>query len=106
MSWHPVVRLRAGLYALLLKDWFSVFPRDQFYFATLEYYSKHRVAVLNEIFEFLGVQRTNNVGRGSIRDNISKNIVISNETKRLIDEFYRPYNEQLVEMLNIRLFDW
>ena len=106
VSWHPVVRIRAGLYSFLLRDWFSVFPRDQFYFSTLEHYSKHRVSVLNDIFQFLGVSKTNKIGRGSKRSNKHRKIKISNETMQLIDEFYRPYNEQLAVMLNDRKYNW
>lgn len=47
------VRPRVGLYYLYLKDWFAVYPREQFYITRVEDFANQKAKVASEIFDFL-----------------------------------------------------
>ena len=112
VSWDPVVRLRAGLYSEFLKDWFQVFPRDQFYIVTLEYFSKNTAAELERMYSFLGLspyvgkkmeKAINNVNR--VTKTVYK-IPFLNETRKILLEFYYPYNVKLSKLLQAEDVFW
>ncbi|ELT88225.1 hypothetical protein CAPTEDRAFT_60544, partial [Capitella teleta] len=53
---NNIVQNRAwtGLYAIYLKDWLKVFPRNQVFVLFLEDYRKRKTELLQEVSEFLG----------------------------------------------------
>jgi len=46
-----------SLYYVFIKDWLSVYPREQFLFIKSEDYFKNRTATVMEILEFLKLSK-------------------------------------------------
>uniref|UniRef100_X2AX35 Sulfotransferase domain-containing protein n=1 Tax=Capitella teleta TaxID=283909 RepID=X2AX35_CAPTE len=111
------VRVRVGMYYHFLKDWFDVFPREQIFLIQLEDYSERREEILAQLFEFLGLgpmpqdkyDKLKEVGVRNkaarrMRDRLGGDMY--EETKRLLDAFYKPYNEQLAAFLKDDKYLW
>ncbi|XP_035685752.1 carbohydrate sulfotransferase 15-like [Branchiostoma floridae] len=112
-----IVRLRRGLYEVYLRDWFSIFPREQILVKRLEDHAKDPNKSMTRVFNFLGLgQYTGPVRKkpeifGFQRRNSQKkkyeNIgQMLPETRRILNEFYRPYNERLAQLLDNTDFLW
>ncbi|KAI8519219.1 hypothetical protein Bbelb_024760 [Branchiostoma belcheri] len=88
------VRLRLGLYEVYLRDWFSIFPRDQILV-------QQPVGDENGgIFSFKKkVRRKPHTAYASMGPMLP-------ETRRVLDRFYRPYNRRLAKLLNNTGFLW
>jgi N-acetylgalactosamine 4-sulfate 6-O-sulfotransferase len=99
--------LRAGMYFMLLNDWLQVFPRSQFHIIKSENYYNNIGSTLNDTFRFLGVQMLSQsqLTPMSKRSPRSSEPMLE-ETKQLLDDFYRPYNLKLAELLNDQQFTW
>ncbi|MBL1208609.1 sulfotransferase [Geminocystis sp. GBBB08] len=92
-----------GLYVFYLKEWLSVFPRDQFLILKSEDLFSNPPATMKQVYDFLGLPhhqlsfyRNSNVGSYS---------PISDNLRSQLKEFYRPYNQQLEEYLGMK-FNW
>ena len=105
-SWDPVVRLRASLYSEFLTDWFKVFDRKQFYVFRFEDYIKDRLYYSNEVFKFLGLDELSRFTNTPPQRATHSKIPFSNETKELLNKFYKPYNRKLAKILNDDRFLW
>ena len=102
--------LRAGMYSTFLDDWFQVFPREQFLIIKAEDYYTDRSATLVEAFRFLGVQKLSREDIHTLSEGVVVNArnrsLMFDETRRLLDDFYRPHNLKLSELLNDARFSW
>ena len=94
------VDVHAGIYFGFVKDWIKVFPNMQV--LTLEDYRINRNAIFNEMIKYIGLKQAsseaaeslNIVGKGP-----KQSFRMLPETKKLLDEFYRPFNKQLADLL-------
>nr|BAF85811.1 N-acetylgalactosamine 4-sulfate 6-O-sulfotransferase [Todarodes pacificus] len=109
------VRLRIGLYWIYLQDWFSVFPKENFYIIKTEDYAKCLKCTFKKVYRFLGLpqlNRTNEAFMESIpkantrRFKDTKMGKMWKETYELLEKFYQPHNERLVKLINKPDFDW
>ena len=99
--------LQMGFYGITLKLWLEVFPRDQFKIIRLEDYSLNTMAVLSDIFSFLDLEPMNDNMREVIADSKVSNFgrrknehgPMLPETRRILLEFYKPYNKILADIL-------
>jgi N-acetylgalactosamine 4-sulfate 6-O-sulfotransferase len=111
-------RLRIGLYYYHIQTWLTVFPREQVHILRLEDYSAHPVDSLVQIFAFLGVSK---MSRDAIEQAIHYKIVqnigyikkkfappgpMLNQTRKMLDDFYRESNIKLAELMNDTLFTY
>lgn len=96
-----------GLYALQLRQWFKVFPRECFHFVLLESLTSHDQAhgELEKVFEFIGVEPSYRVPDLSKR-NARTYKQIPEDTERVLREYYRPFVEDLEELLDMDLSAW
>ncbi|XP_078698860.1 carbohydrate sulfotransferase 15-like isoform X2 [Branchiostoma floridae x Branchiostoma belcheri] len=109
-------RLRLGLYEVYLRDWFSIFPRDQILVQRLEDRSKDLKVTIAEVFKFLQLETVSNKAKnatifGSQKGKSRKPEYVSMgpmlpKTRQVLDRFYRPYNRRLAELLNNTGFLW
>lgn len=110
--WHPVFRLRMGLYYIFIKDLLDVFPRNQVMVLRLEDYSKDRFLWLSNIFNFLELEPDHELAAKLHKTKIynrNKKLnspEISPKTQLLLDEFYHEYNVKLAELLQNKDFEW
>ena len=92
-----------GHYAAQLERWFAVFDRDQFLILTTVELQKDKIGTAYKVFDFLGLPKhyITNVKNS----NTGKYEPMLPETRRMLVEYYLPYNEQLCKLLG-RKFDW
>ncbi|XP_076446975.1 carbohydrate sulfotransferase 15-like [Babylonia areolata] len=105
------LRLFIGVYSVFVEDWLLRFPRDQMLFIRLEDVQSGADTV-PAVFRFLGLEMPNESTMETIAVQKSKNTAkisigpMWNETRRLLDDFYRPFNARLAHILQDRRFTW
>ncbi|KAL8609182.1 hypothetical protein ACOMHN_062422 [Nucella lapillus] len=106
------LRLHVGVYSVFIEDWLLRLPRDQMLFIRLE--DVHRGArVMPAVFQFLGLESTGQAMKRVARikeRNVGHLAQVTgplwNETRALLDAFYRPFNDRLAAVLQDRRFAW
>jgi len=95
--------LARGFYADQLKIWFKKFQKNQLLMIPSEDLAQKTDQILTKIFEFLDLPYF------KIKDLTKQNKreypPMKAETRKLLIEFYRPYNEKLYNLIN-QHFDW
>jgi len=114
-------QLFKGMYSVFMEYWLGAFPKESFLVLQHEEYKRDPLHCLNRVFTHLGLhepseevvekmrQQTEEVFRGSefmmeARKNLPE--AMSTEARRLLDDFYRPYNEKLAKLLDDDRFLW
>ncbi|XP_067654172.1 carbohydrate sulfotransferase 15-like [Haliotis asinina] len=103
-AYNDNIRLPIGLYHVFIRDWMNVFPADQILIVRLEDIRGDPFRAFTRIFNFLGLSH---VSRSDLREILNssrmndkrKRFQATNETLRLLDDFYRPHNIQLARLL-------
>jgi N-acetylgalactosamine 4-sulfate 6-O-sulfotransferase len=104
----PNMRINLGVYICYIRDWYEAFGRDNLLVVSLEDYSKQPLPVLSRIFSFIRVQ---DPGLEVLKEYLTprKNTrkekdtqlgAMLTPTRRLLQDFYWPYNVQLARFLN------
>ena len=106
-------QLAKGLYSAFLPDYLAAFPREQLLVLRSEEYSADVASGLRAVLAHLSLippqdevwQRMLSKERSNSRRNNGQNRggqagPMLAATRRLLTEFYRPYNEELAELLN------
>lgn len=127
----PATRLRVGLdlrnfyrksyvfrsiYHDQLHRWLRLFPRDQVLVIQSERFFADTPAAMNDVVEFLGLQpfdfstapelrRVWATGSGNVFDKPQNYPGIDSETRRLLADYFEPYNQQLYTLIG-RDFKW
>ncbi len=91
-----------GRYYNNLSKWMKIFPRKQFLIINSEEFFKDNTKKFNEIYEFLGLPQFN---YKYVHYHQQKYPPMKDETRRLLIEYYKPYNEKLYKLIG-RRFDW
>lgn len=104
-------RLVISLYHLHLSKWLQVFPRENFLLLRLEDLSQEPNHFMGRVTRFLGISdlkpsstrwlRTHRENQQKV-----KHVVMLPETRELLSEFFRPFNEKLVELTGDKRFLW
>ena len=109
-------RLRYSLYVIYIKKWLEVFPRNSFLFVKTEEYATDALGVLtNQIFPFLGLEPMSEkamlqlitlqkMGRRNAYDKVKFNMLP--QTRKQLELFFKPYNEELCQLLGTDKFKW
>lgn len=109
------VRLQVGLYVIYLLDWMSVFSREQILILRLEDHAANRKNTMRRVFDFLQLgpltrqkeaditkSPASNTRRPANR-NLGPMLPI---TKEILQDFYRPFNQHLAQVLRDPGFLW
>tara|TARA_Y100001949_G_scaffold20490_1_gene14584 strand:+ start:617 stop:1630 length:1014 start_codon:yes stop_codon:yes gene_type:complete len=96
--------IRHGNYAEKLKDWFKHFSREQFLIFTNTELTNDTTKFVKKTFEFLGLEPINNI------DYIKHNVgeypnKMDNSTKKKLEDYFKPFNEELNKLLE-RNLNW
>ena len=95
--------LARGLYEMQLTPWYDSFSNDKMLINSSEDLANDTDNTLKEIFNFL------NIPNMKIQDTTRKNKrqypPMKKETRQSLIEFYKPYNEKLYALVNIK-FVW
>ncbi|XP_071952901.1 carbohydrate sulfotransferase 15-like [Antedon mediterranea] len=99
-------KLPLGMYSIFMKDWLDVFPRNQLYILTLTELRNQPVRTLRDIFQFLELSpyEINTSEKRPV--NSRKYPDMLQETRILLQELYRPYEQKLVHILNDTKFSF
>lgn len=95
-----------GVYAPILKHFKDELELNEetLKIITLESLLSNSKKIFNEIFDFLGLDRQTinlrNNGSFSLNENIDK------DSKQILSEFYKPFNEELFEFLGYEIKEW
>ena len=95
--------LTRGTYVNGLKKWLNTFPRDQFFFQDSESFFKNPSIALNQIYEFLNLPKFQ--AKQYPHYNSRKYPSMKPETRKLLIEYFKPYNEKLYKLIG-KSFDW
>ena len=103
-------RLVVSIYYLHLLKWLQFFPRENFLFLRLEDMSKEPQTFMTKITRFLNISilpSSRVRWTFSHRENTRNvHIAMLPETRKLLSEFFRPFNYQLVRLTGDRRFLW
>ena len=95
--------LKKGLYALQLRYWLKIFPRENILIVSAEEFESNQQIIYNKIFEFLNISKfevknTKKMEKGNYPP-------MKSETRNLLLDYFRSHNHELFELINIK-FDW
>ena len=95
--------LKKGLYALQLRYWLKIFPRENILIVSAEEFESNQQIIYNKIFEFLNISKfevknTKKMEKGNYPP-------IKSETRNLLLDYFRQHNHELFELINMK-FDW
>ena len=106
---HSGEILRA-LYSVFVRDWLSVFPRHQLLFLRTEDSYNMSNVMVQQVFPFLDLEPVTKQQAPEIFNDQHKNkrkyIPMLPQTQRILDQFYRPFNEDLASLLGDRKWLW
>ena len=95
--------LKKGLYALQLKPWFRIFPRENILILSTEEFEKNQDEVYRKIFNFLNVSDFKIKNKEKMeKGNYS---TMNHNTRKKLLDFFMPHNNELFEMIN-EIYDW
>jgi len=95
--------LTRGIYADQLKRWFEYFSREKFLILKSEDFYSKTSEVYQQVLDFLGLSKFELNSFKAHR--MGKHSDVSAETREKLTDYFRPYNEQLYQLLD-RNFDW
>ncbi|XP_063864619.1 carbohydrate sulfotransferase 15-like [Scylla paramamosain] len=108
------VRLYNGLYNIYIKDWLQVFPREQVLVLRMEDYHNNVTKTLASIYHHLGLRsatpdKNKRINIHKVYNKNMKKFLVGDmfgSTRKILQEFYKPYNKDLANLLNDPKFKW
>ena len=94
---------------IFIENWLRTFPREQLHFLRLEDYSEYRQTEMDKLFEFLDLKPipiTVYTHKNQRRPKFSALGDMLPETRRILDNFFLPFNVALTELLWDKRFLW
>ncbi|GAB6027818.1 hypothetical protein CHUAL_002047 [Chamberlinius hualienensis] len=101
-----------GMYAPFLEEWFKIFKKENFLVLQMEDYKQNMKKTLKTIYKFLDLCNLADEEEDKIVNtkvfNAGKLKIppMLEETKKLLHEFYKPFNERLAYIMNDTRFLW
>ncbi len=84
-------------YAEQLSTWFKIFSKDQIMIIQSEKLASNTEDIMNDVFQFLKLPKFNIPNTKKV--NVSKYEKMNPQTRKLLIDFFRPYNEKLNRLL-------
>ena len=110
---RPERRLAIGTYSVYIKHWLKYHSREQFLFLQLEEFSAATTATLvDTVLPFLGVNATlteieqANKSENKVVNKSKRKFTMLNKVHALLEEFYRPFNQELSQLLQDNKYLW
>ncbi len=95
--------IKRSQYIEHLSQWMEIFPRNQFLIVKSEDLFATTDTTVNEVFEFLGLESYQLPKYPKV--NQGKYPPISQSMRQTMNDYFRPFNQQLEEYLD-RKFNW
>ena len=107
-------RLGISLYYVHVARWLKVIPRAKLLFLRTEGLARDPYSLMEEVWQFLDlpIQRAEEMGdvlyehRKTNQLSHMKSLQMRNQTKKMLREFFQPYNEELAKLLQDDRFLW
>ena len=99
-AWSYLLRSR---YAEQLERWLELFPRERFHFVKTEELAESPDRALEGVAAFLGLPRSER--RDYAKFHVGEYAPMPEETRRRLEEYFRPHNERLRDLVGID-FGW
>ena len=94
--------LKKGLYAQQLRHWLNIFPMESMLILSTEEFESNQQIIYNKIFKFL------NISQFEVKntEKMEKGIYppMKSETRNLLLDYFRPYNRELFELINMEFY--
>jgi N-acetylgalactosamine 4-sulfate 6-O-sulfotransferase len=110
------ITLADSLYYVSLKEWFKFVPRDRILVLKTEDMANDTVSTAQTLFKFLGMSEmdTTHLERGiraleqsnSQSETHNSSLAMTERAKEKLEEFFKPYNEKLANLLHDDRFLW
>lgn len=103
--------IRKSMYAIILKDWLSVFPKEQFLVLKTEEYSQKPVDTFNNVvlpflnMPVMGEPEDTKMDKEE-HSNTRRYDPMLPETRDILTKFYVPFNKELAELLGDDKWLW
>ncbi len=95
--------LARGFYAEQLKIWMNLFPKEQLTVISTEDLATDPHKTLGQVFSFLGLPEYK--VKNPQKQKAAKYPQMNSETRKFLADYFRPYNQQLYDLLG-RKFEW
>ncbi|MFW9820739.1 MAG: sulfotransferase domain-containing protein, partial [Candidatus Thorarchaeota archaeon] len=92
-----------GIYISQIKNWMEVFPKDQFLIIKSEDLFENPRDVMRKSFKFLNLRNYENITFKKANQGIYSKL--DSDIKSQLNEYFRPYNQQLYDYLGVN-FNW
>ena len=103
-------RLLVSIYRFQLDKWLQFYPRDNFLLLRLEDLSRDPHVFMRRVTKFLGVADIRPAASRWLRthreNQQARHRPMLPQTRALLSEFFRPFNEKLVELTGDKRFLW
>ena len=103
---HLGMRLVISIYYIHLLKWLQFFPKDQFLFLRLEDLSNNSQILMDKITDFLNIDRQTPSQLSLIQNKGKIQLKMLPETRQVLFDFFRPFNQQLVKLTGDSQFLW
>ena len=97
---HSRTYLARGLYAQQLKRWLQYFPMEQMCIVKSEDFFADTAGTTTKVLEFIGVNNPSVQGIDfTPRGGVTYKSKMSDETRHMLTEYFRPHNAELADLL-------
>ena len=113
---HIGKRIPIGLYYIHIHKWLQFYPKENFLFLRTEDMCSEPLQMMTKITNFLGVEAVSKeqaskllchkANAQSVYATDPENFKMRPETKKLLEDFYKPFNFKLAELTGSRRFLW
>ncbi|KAL3889980.1 hypothetical protein ACJMK2_002292 [Sinanodonta woodiana] len=111
------MHLRIGLYSIYLRDWLKVIPAKNMLVLRLEDHEKQAQTTMKAVFDLLGLNSDKKLlsriskqmkanGKEEMRSYRSSLGPMLPKTRTILDNFYKPFNIDLAQLLNDDKFNY
>lgn len=106
-------RLNIGMYYIHLHKWMQFYPKESFLFLKTEEMKRDPERVMAQIADFLRVDWIGDQEakewlsvEANVQEDYRTKFIMRPETEKLLNDFYKPYNELLVNLTGSGRFLW
>ena len=103
-------RLRIGLYHVHIREWLKHFPRDQLLVLKFEENIVDTDAYVTQVLDFLKVKDRSLLPGKSLHNTDKHSTELKtlmwDKTRKVLEDFYRPHNQELAQLLQDDKFLW
>jgi len=97
--------LDQGIYVEKIKRWMEVFPKEQFLIIQSEEFLENPSIIYYEVLNFLNLRKWEPDSFTLYKKRQVSNYKINSELRKHLSDYFKPYNEDLFNLLG-KKFDW